>query len=381
MRDSANTDIRPTNVRPTNFHVNKPVHGSIKPSELRTLGLTSSEILDFSASINPLGPPQALQAELAKVDLSAYPDPECLKLREAIGEHLDIDPSLVFVGNGSTEIIHLTTRLYLSYGSSNPESVLILTPTYGEYRGASELMRSKVISLDCESTPPFSWNWNNVYETIGIHKPALTFLCNPNNPTGVYTNRDDITKLASTLSDIGGILVIDEAYANFVEDRWESEPLTQRGNVILLRSMTKDYALAGLRLGYSVASPEITKMLASLQPDWSVNSLAQAAGIVSLADNDYLISARQTIEDIKMYLISELESQGFIVPVTNVNFVLVETNDAHKLRTQLLSKGIVVRDCTSFGLPNYIRIGIRKLQDCEKLVLSMQELIDVGFEY
>jgi histidinol-phosphate aminotransferase len=145
--------------------------------------------------------------------------------------------------------------------------------------------------------------------------------------------------------------------------------------------MTKDYALAGLRLGYSVASPEITKMLASLQPDWSVNSLAQAAGIVSLADNDYLISARQTIEDIKMYLISELESQGFIVPVTNVNFVLVETNDAHKLRTQLLSKGIVVRDCTSFGLPNYIRIGIRKLQDCEKLVLSMQELIDVGFEY
>ena len=376
MPDSAGT-----NIRPTNFHINRPVHGSIKPSELRSLGLNPAEVLDFSASINPLGPPLALQSELQKVDLTTYPDPECLKLREAIGQHLDIDPSLIFVGNGSTEIIHLIARLYLGHEPGGPESVFILTPTYDEYRGASELMRSKIISLDCEPNPPFSWDWDTVFKTIRIQKPALTFLCNPNNPTGVYTERDDITKLASTLADVGGILVIDEAYANFVEGRWESESLTQYGNVILLRSMTKDYALTGLRLGYSIASPEITKMLASLQPDWSVNSLAQVAGIVALTDNNYLINSRQAIKDIKTYLISELESQGFNIPIPNANFILVETKDAHKLRTQLLMKGIVVRDCTSFGLPNYVRVGIRKLQDCKQLVVSMQELINDGFEY
>ena len=199
-------------------------------------------------------------------------------------------------------------------------------------------------------------------------------MCNPNNPTGVYLPEADIGGLAQAVAQVDGLLVLDEAYVSFVDDPWDWRKLLEQGNLVVLRSMTKDYALTGLRLGYSLASPEITDRLASFQPDWSVNSLAQAAGLVALADTEYLPKARQMVNQAKGFLTEEIAKMGFKVQASSANFLLVQVGNGTIMRDKLLERALVVRDCTSFGLPDYIRIGVRSLADCQRLVEAMAEV-------
>ncbi|MFQ6029950.1 MAG: pyridoxal phosphate-dependent aminotransferase, partial [Dehalococcoidia bacterium] len=280
----------------------RPVHGGIRPSDLRALGLNPQDVLDFSASISPLGPPQSLWPALQQVDLTAYPDPECLELREALSQHLGVGIDSILVGNGSTELIHLLARAYLS----EKESALLLTPTYGEYAGACRLSGASALSLPAQRETGFSWDLEQAGQIIADEKPRLVFLCNPNNPTGVYLPPPEVEYLADATGQAGGLLALDEAYLSFVDETWDSRTLLADGNVVLLRSMTKDYALTGLRLGYSLASTEVTVRLAAFQPDWSVNGLAQAAGLVALADAGYLPRAREAVNQSKEYLTSQL---------------------------------------------------------------------------
>ena len=171
------------------------------------------------------------------------------------------------------------------------------------------------------------------------------------------------------------MLVLDEAYVSFIEDRWDWQPLLEMGNVVLLRSMTKDYALTGLRLGYALADPKVITKLASFQPDWSVNSLAQAAGLVALANTEYLSQARQIVDQAKAFLIEQLALLEFKVHPSAANFLLVQVGNGTMMRDNLLKKGLVVRDCASFGLPDCIRIGVRTLGDCQGLVEAMRKLV------
>lgn len=264
----------------------RPVHGGIRPAQLRALGLNPAEVLDFSASVSPLGPPAGLWDALQAVDLTAYPDPECLELRETISGHTGAAPDNILVGNGSTELIHLLAQAYLSpprAGCSN--AVLLLTPTYGEYAGACGLAGSELLTLAARRDKGFSWDLEQATAIIQERRPALVFLCNPNNPTGVYLNRGEVLRLAQAAAQVGGLLVLDEAYIGFVADAWDALSLRDRDcgvadDLVILRSMTKDYALTGLRLGYAMAAPAVTAQLAARQPDWSVNALAQVAGRV-----------------------------------------------------------------------------------------------------
>ncbi|GIS81543.1 MAG: hypothetical protein CM1200mP15_01750 [Dehalococcoidia bacterium] len=181
--------------------------------------------------------------------------------------------------------------------------------------------------------------------------------------------------MESVIADIKGILIIDEAYANLVVDSWDAIPIAQNGNTVLLRSMTKDYSLTGIRLGYAIASPHIIPDLSMYQPDWSVNSFAQEAGIAVLNDSEYLEKARDIINTNKDYLTTNLINLGFPVPNSNANFLLVDTGDGLDWRNKLLTKGIVVRDCASFGIPDYIRVGIRTLDDCKTLIKTIKEIM------
>ena len=355
----------------------RPIHGSIKLSELRALGLAYEDVLDFSTNINPLGPPESVFDGVEDIDLSKYPDPECLHLHEMISKHLDIDTSFILAGNGSTEIIHLFTRAYFESISENSRTCAIFGPTYGEYRGASELMGVSILNLTANLIPPFDWDWSEAYSLIAKHKPALVSLCNPNNPTGVYLDESHISNLASVVSENNGLLIVDEAYINFVEDRWDAIHLVRDKNIALLRSMTKDYSLTGIRLGYVLATPDIIEKISIYQPDWSVNSIAQQAGINVLQNKNYLQHARDVVKKNKAYLTSELTSLNFQVHVSQANFLLLRTGNAGSWRNRLLQKGIVVRDCTSFGLPDYIRIGIRPFSECRQLVNTMMELVEV----
>lgn len=360
----------------------RPVHGGIKEAELRALGLRPEDCLDFSASVSPLGPPEGVAEAIAGVDLTAYPDPHCLALTEAITGHHSADgvaDGNVIVGNGSTEIIHLLTRAYIEQRpGASAKIALLLTPTYGEYDGAVRISGGNVQTLVADRYGGgFAWEMGAAVKLITREKPALTFVCNPNNPTGALLGRRELEPMADAMAGAAGLLVVDEAYINLAERRAEADMVAlaaQHGSVVALRSMTKDYALTSLRLGYAVATPPVVQRLAALQPDWSVNGLAQAAGMVALNADGYLESARQAVAASRECIVERLEATGIFCYPAEANFVLARVGDAGRLRDQLARRGLFVRDCTSFGLPDCIRIGLRPVVDCIRLAEAIADV-------
>ena len=344
----------------------RPVHGGLNISELGTLGLRPDDVLDFSASINPLGPPPSAVKAAREATLSAYPDTECLRLREAIGNRLGVDPSRILVGNGSTELIHLLARSFLSEQSV----AVIFAPTFGEYEAACRLQGVTPIALS--PSDGFHWDVQAAIDLIAETRPSVVFLCNPNNPTGVYLGEGEVTRIAHALRGVG-LLVLDEAYVPFVEDRWDSLRLP---NVVLLRSMTKDYALTGLRLGYMLASEDVIERVRRFQYSWSVNAPAQAAGIAALSDPKHVERGREEVRSGRDYLQNAARSLGIEYVPTTVNFMMLRVGDAAGLRLRLLTEcGICVRDCTSFGLSEYIRVGIRDMDDNRRLVEALKQVL------
>ena len=345
----------------------RPVHGGLNIAELGTLGLRSEDVLDFSASINPLGPsPGAVEAS-QRVNFSAYPDSDCVELRNAIGSELGVEPSRILVGNGSTELIHLLARSFLSERSS----AAVFTPTFGEYEAACRLQGVTPVALS--PSDGFHWDVQAAIDRIETACPSVVFLCNPNNPTGVYLGERDVTRIADALQG-AGLLILDEAYISFVDERWDSTPMLAMSNVSLLRSMTKDYALTGLRLGYMLASESVVERVKRFQYSWSVNAPAQAAGIAALSDPGHVERGREAVYTGKRFLSDAFASLGLKCLPSAANFLLIRVGQATELRLALLQRHrICVRDCTSFGLPEYIRVGIRGMEDNRKLVEALRQ--------
>lgn len=343
-------------------------HGGIQAADLAAVGAHSDEVLDFSINVSPLGPPPGVREALAGLDLSRYPDPNSSALCLALAECLGIASEQILIGNGSSQLIHLVVRLFVHSG----QRPVVFAPTFSEFGRAVELAGGHPYTWIARPERQFRWTLKNKPGVLDRARPPLVWLCNPNNPTGVYLGREQVQLITSSLT--GGPLLLDEAYINFVERPWPALDLVESGRVILLRSMTKDYALAGLRLGYLVARPDLIEAAAALQPEWSVSSAAQVAGVAALRAEGYLERMRGAVTEAKGYLVGSLQARGFEVTDGAANFILVRTGDAAAARAKLLTQGIVVRDCASFGLPEYLRIGVRRLADCQRLVRAFETL-------
>ena len=170
------------------------------------------------------------------------------------------------------------------------------------------------------------------------------------------------------------LFILDEVFVAFADESWSSVDLICRDNVIIVRSMTKDYALAGLRLGYALAHREIIDSLHRVCPPWHVNVMAQKAGVAVLEDAGYLEQCKQQIRQAKQFLVDELSRLGFAVVPSKINFFLVRVGNAKVFRAGLLKHGILVRDCSSFGLPEYVRIAPRTMPECQKLIAAIKKL-------
>ena len=352
----------------------RPVHGGLNLSELRALGLRPDQVLDFSASINPLGASPLVREALQRVDLAAYPDPGCRELREALSDRLGLEPDRILIGNGATELIHLIARSLLTAG----DAAAVLTPTFSEYDAACRLPpaggrpraprpgRSQYVPLG-----PAGGRAANRGPAAG--RPVRL---QPNNPTGTYLSEAEVEGIAAALGD-RGLLVLDEAYAPFVDQPWDATRLLRaRGNVALLRSMTKDHALTGLRLGYLLASRDVLERAARFQHSWSVNAAAQAAGVAALADPGHVERGRAAVRAGRSYLRRELGRLGLPCSPSATNFLLVRVGDAAAVRLRLLREHrVCVRDCASFGLPEHVRIGVRRMEDCRRLAGALQEVM------
>lgn len=341
------------------------VHGGINHAEVRGYGLDPAKVLDFSSNINPLGPPFDL-ARLLEADMARYPDPAAEELRALLAQKHRVDVGQIFVGNGTGEIIRLLALAYLQRG----DRVVVMAPTFGEYAYAARIAGAGVIEYRTRAESDFVPDWEAFVSFLGRHRPRLVFLCNPNNPTGYYLDAADF---AAVLQQAPGLVVLDEAYVNFVRDAWSSETFLPAGNLVVLRSMTKDYALAGLRLGYALGPKEVVRVLERVAPPWNVNAFAQRAGVLALQSDDYLARTRVAVAESLAFLQRGLRERGFHPLGTQANFFLLPVGDAALFRRRLLRRGILVRDCASFGLPAYARLAARPLHECHILLDALGE--------
>lgn len=350
------------------------VHGAVGDAELRRLGLTPADALDFSVNVNPLGPAPDVRRALASLDPARYPDGAATALREALASQFRVSYDQVLAGNGSAELIWLLALAYLRPG----DTCAIFGPTFGEYERAARLMGASVYHYTATVETNFALGIAAAGAWLARLQPRIAILCNPNNPTGTYLNRPQIAALVEAAPRT--LFAIDEAYGAFVRDGvCEGSldalqallELVETGRVLLLRSMTKEYALAGLRLGYAIAPAPVIDALSRAQPPWSINAAAQAAGLAAWQDKGHLRRARQVVQEAVDYLQFHLAALGYHVYPTAANFFLVEVGNAPALRQTLLPLGVVVRDCSSFGLPSLIRLAARPLPDCERLIQAM----------
>jgi histidinol-phosphate aminotransferase len=360
--------------------VERAVHGALDYSELERLSLHPWEVLDFSVNANPYGPSPRVREAVANAAIDRYPDRECLELRRAILDYEGAagSPPLgsIVCGNGAAELIWAIARAYLKPGLKTA----IIGPTFGEYRVASLIAGATVVEFQAQATEGFQPDTMAVAAWIRREQPSLVWLCNPNNPTGIWLDQHHVDHLAEACQRTGAMFVVDEAYWRFVfpyeaYSAIELVDTTARLHIIVLRSLTKDFALAGLRLGYALTTPDVAELLRAQLPAWNVNGIAQVAGSAALTDRTHLKTSLEHLAIERQAFFHALRDIGLHVIPSRTHFCLVEVGDAHHIRQQLLARKMLVRDCTSFGLPQFIRVATRPGSDWQQLLLALQEII------
>jgi threonine-phosphate decarboxylase len=354
------------------------------------LNISYSEVLDFSASTNPLGVSKSVMVAIkdCMMTLNNYPDPDATQLRHEIARRLNIDSESILCGNGSTELIYLVVR------ALKPERLFVPVPAYSEYERAAKSLQA--INKDpLDLTYFFLWDNDGFRldadkfiksmsggDNSATYRSALTtsadmvFICNPNNPTGRLISKDDMIKIADAAKRLKCYLVVDEAFMDFTPSASIVKEVEGNPYLIVLRSLTKFYALSGLRIGYGVIPMAIMDMLKQHKEPWTVSTLAQEAGITALNDMVYgsetfkvLAAEKKTMED-------GLKLLDIVYFPSDVNFYLLKMPNAKQVVASLRRKGILVRDCSNFmGLDDtYIRVAVKSNRENMRLLKELARL-------
>jgi threonine-phosphate decarboxylase len=351
--------------------VDEPVaHGALDHGELAALGLRPEGLLDFSSNLNPFGPPEGVRVALAALDPAPYPDRSCRELRLALAARYGRAPAEILPGNGANELIHLIGRALLRPG----DAALVVGPTYGEYAHGSRLAGAVVEELAAEPARGFAPDVARLRAAIARARPRITWLCAPNNPTGVELGPAALGELAAACGACDGLLVVDRSYAELRREQpepWREPP----PNLIELHSLTKSHALAGLRLGHLIAEWGIVARIGAYQPAWSVSSAAQAAGLAALADAAFLPRTAPQLWEASDQVRDALAALGLVVWRASAPFLLVRSGDGAATRSALLARGCLVRNCASFGLPAWVRVAPRAPAENARLVAAWKEIL------
>ncbi len=320
-------------------------------------GRTVEDIVDFSANINPLGLPDWFRPLVSRTLESVvhYPDPDCSKIVEAVSSRYAVAPEEVLVGNGSTEILHLIPRVTAA------GRAVIPMPAYADYAKVSQLAGLEVEPLILQESQGFALDLS-LFNSL-IQSRDLVFVCRPNNPTGLACDAGDLRKIVGDHPD--AVFVVDEAFGDFVDD-FASLTHERPTNVIVLLSLTKIFAIPGLRLGCALADARMAEAIRHIQPTWSVNCLAQAVGAAAVKDEGYIQRTQDFVRAQRDALVSALRSIPDLTVYPGVaNFLLIRIDrreiDATALADRLLRDGFAIRVCSNFvGLDQrFFRIAVR----------------------
>lgn len=343
----------------------------------RQLDADPGDIIDFSASINPLGISQMVRkAVICTLDsLVHYPDNTHHELKQALADHHGLSPAKIVVANGSTEIIyHLPAML-------PGKRALIISPSFNEYVRSLTQHHGEIKHFILKPESNFSIDLEALEQALAGGYDAL-YLCNPGNPNGTLYPLRVIEQVYSLCIASATFLVLDEAFMDFCEDSSAKRMIVQGDNGIVLRSMTKFFGIPGLRLGYALSSSTLAERLDAMGGPWSVNTMALAAGVAALRDSehnqrtiDYVCRERRSLCD----RLSELN--GLKVYPSSANFLLAELPvgmTAMELRNRLMHQRLLIRDCSNFlGLsPQFFRVAVRTAEENQKLVGALKIILN-----
>ncbi|MBW8016162.1 MAG: cobyric acid synthase [Planctomycetes bacterium] len=330
-------------------------------------GLSESDICDFSANINPLGPPAWLRPVISRAVDSVvnYPDPKCKKLVKTIADHLNVAHEEILVANGSAEII-----------SAIPQALgltraIIPVPAYNDYAVACELAGMSVEKLDMTATEKITLDMDILGNRLKGRE--LVFIANPNNPTGLPIDTSKLREFTKKHKDT--TFVVDEAFIDFMVDE-QSLLFNRPSNVIVLRSMTKFYAIPGLRLGFAVADKKIVEKIRKFIAPWPVNSFAQEVGVRAIEDMQYAAESVELVSENRQWLYREISKiNGLYVYPGQANFLLIKISNANinapALANRLLEKDCIsIRVCDNFERldKSYFRVAVKTQDDNQRLV-------------
>lgn len=337
----------------------------------RELGL--EDVVKLASNENPLGPSplaiKAIQAEAAEVNL--YPDGACFELRRALAQHLGVSEQSLILGNGADEIIKLLAEAFLRPG----EEVLVGRPSFSEYDFCTQLMGGKVIPVSVDAQ--FCFDLPAMAQRIG-NNTKLVFICNPNNPTGTIVKREELVRFLDQVPP-EVLVILDEAYGEFADDPDYPQGLkllSRYPNLVVLRTFSKVYGLAGLRVGYGVGSPEVISWIHRVREPFNVNRLAQKAALAALADAAHVERTLENNRLGKEYLYRELARLGLAYLPTQANFIFVNVGrDCRQVFQALLKEGVITRTGDIFGLDNFLRISIGRPEENQKLIRSLEKVL------
>jgi histidinol-phosphate aminotransferase len=328
-------------------------------------------IVKLASNENPFGPsPKALEAIAKEAkNLQIYPDQKSILLREALAKKLKVADDNIIIGNGSDEIMQLAAATFLKPG----EEVILSKNTFSIYEMVTRVFDGKLVFVDLKD---YAQDLDAMAAAI-TPKTKLIFLCNPHNPTGSLISKKALHDFLTKVPD-NVLVVIDEAYIEFTDPKLAPESISyvlEGKNVLVLRTFSKFYGLAGLRAGYGIAPKELIGYMMRVKPPFNVNRLAQAGAKAALDDKAFTNKTYKNNLEGKKYLYAELDKLGLEYKKTESNFIFVNIKrSADELFMQLMKKGIIIRPLTSFGLPQAIRVSIGTKEQNQKFISSLANL-------
>ncbi|MFY0543073.1 histidinol-phosphate transaminase [Brevibacillus sp. H7] len=359
-------------MQPKQRILNVPVYQPGKPIDdvKREFGLT--EVIKLASNENPFGfSPDVKEAIMGHLDtLAVYPDGASLQLRWDLAEFLKVQPEQLIFGNGSDEVVQMISRAYLGEGTNT----ITATPTFPQYRSNAIIDGAELIEVPLK---------NGVHDLEAMadainEQTRVVWVCNPNNPSGTIVTATELEAFLKRVPQ-NVLVVLDEAYYEYVvaEEYPQTVPmLSQYPNLIILRTFSKIYGLAALRIGYGIASAEVIDHLNHVREPFNTSSLAQAAARAALKDQSFVEKCRNLNRQGMKQLTDQFDAWGLDYYPSQANFVLVNLKqDSDEVFRKLLSQGIIVRSGRALGFPGYQRITVGNAEQNEKILQALRDIV------
>ena len=342
-----------------------------KPIEelARERGLQPSDIIKMASNENPLGPsPKAVEAMTRALhEAHIYPDGGGYRLRDAIAQKFGVSMDQVLLGNGSNEIIEFVGHAFLSPG----DNIITAEHAFVVYKLMATLFGATTIEVP---DPNFIHDLDAMLAAVTPRTKEL-FIANPNNPTGTMVSMEALERFMDKVPD-HVVVVIDEAYYEFVEEPQDTLKFVREGrNVVLLRTFSKIQGLAGLRIGYGIGSEPLMNVLHKTRQPFNANAIAQAGALAGLLDDEHQNRTKRITDEGRAYLQSEFQNMGLEYVPSSANFVLVKVGDGNAVFQSMLNKGVIVRAMAEYKLPEWVRISVGTMEQNHRCIATLKEIL------